>query len=109
MLRSQTRFLHGTLVAGEASREPGQANVAHKPDVPVAETDQVSRGVVASLNIIRKDHVAFGVRNISHHVVTEHNEGNTPLDQQLQQIPRVCAGEDYTPHQIMALHYLGYV
>ena len=67
----------GTLVS-PSGLGTGQADIAHKPDVAVAETDQISGHVMATLNVIGKHYIAFGVRELTHDIVAENHETGRP-------------------------------
>ena len=55
--RRQTRLLHCVAIALKAAGKPWQASVAHKANAAVAQLDQVSSRILATLNIIGKHHV----------------------------------------------------
>ena len=104
--RLQAGRCHGATIAVIVPGKPRQAHVADKPDIAMAQADQVFGHLLAALNIVGIHRVALHTVRLSDHVVSQHRIGDSLVVQQLQQILRVGSGQHHRPHHVMALHYL---
>jgi hypothetical protein len=104
-MRRESLF-HRTPVPLEAARKPRQAGIANKPDMAVAQTDQISSRILAALNIIGKDHIAIlQILLLTDHVIAENRKRDAFVGKQLDEIRRVRARQDDRSDHIVTLHH----